>query len=428
MDPMKQWLRDPSRDPHLDAFFKTDRSSETVQRTVDVVPLVPGGPLASTRGTPTAFKGFKPRHNLRRILAQNPFKHARKVREGRGQALDPVTAKYGSEATYTCHLSAEGRKLLAPDAPRKRLRVVVFWGTGSQCTRHGVAGAIEDAERPTLLINVSGVETTSKIKFLPPDDPLRPVQLVANNVWPVGCTNDLVEQAILKFFPRVVDYDIDTLAAFSTGYLGLQESVNRRVISLDAIERVVIFDCLYGSLRAPLARIQALRSRVNIVAYIATGKGNSFDDDAHPSMRTLTLKSMPGWSYIDLIYRAEFNAIASAHVLNEGRGGPYPIIDSLPNAYLDALDAITAVLPARLLVMSDEAVFAKVRGTPPSGAISLAGFMQVPANSDAVKKFHKQVATTEQCLSYAQLMGWGMPPGEEWHDLIPAEFAWEYLA
>jgi len=425
---MKQWLRESSRDAQLDAFYKIDRGSETVERTVDVVPLVRGGPLASTRGVLTVFKGFKPRHDLRPILAKNPFKHARKVREGSKSALDPVAAKFDSQATYTCHLSAEGRKLLSPDAPRKRLRVVVFWGTGSQCTRHGVAGAVEDAARPTLLINVSGVETTTKIKFLPPDDPLRPVELVANNVWPIGCTNDLVEQAILKFFPRLVDYDIDTLAAFSTGYLGLQESINRRVINLDAVERVVFYDCLYGSLRAPLARLQALRSQVKIVAYVATGKGNSFDDDAHPSMRNLTLKSMPGWSYIDLIYSAEYSAIASAHVLNEGRAGPYPIIDNLTTAHLDALDTLTAVLPARLLVMSDEAVFGKVRGSPPAGAISLAKFVQDSVNADAVKKFHKQIATTEQCLSYAQLMGWGMPPGEDWHDLIPAEFAWEYLS
>jgi hypothetical protein len=164
------------------------------------------------------------------------------------------------------------------------------------------------------------------------------------------------------------------------------------------------------------------------VAYVATGKGNSFDDDTRPSMGTLKLKGMPGWSYVNLIYRPEFNAIASAHVLDEGRAGPYPIIDSLKTAHLDALDALSAVMPARLSVMSDEAVFQKVRGTPPAGAISLAKFMETAANAKAVRDFHRMVQTTEQCLSNAQLMGWGLPPGEEWHDLIPAEFAWEYLS
>lgn len=428
MDPMTHWLRDPSRKPGEDAFFKVDRSAEVISRTVDVVPIGPNGPTKGAPGVATEFKGFKPKHDLRRIVTDNPFPHARKTQEGKKGVIDPALAGHASEATYTCFLSAEGRKLLEPGARREPLRVVILWGTGSQCTRQGVAGAVENAERPTLLINVSGVETDTKIRFAPPDDPLRTVEAVANNVWPIGCTDDLVEAAIRKFFPRSVDYQIDTLAAYSTGYLGLQESVNHRKLRIDNVRRVVFFDCLYGSLRAPLARIQALRSDVQIISYIATGEGNSFADRAHPSMPTLALKDMPGWTYINILFWYPWHAIASAHILNEGRSGPFPIIDSLPKAHLDALDALTAILPPRLSVISDEKAFRKVRGLPPPGAVSVAKFMETPANAKAVTDFHRQVAVTQQCLGYAQLLGWGMPAGEEWHEMVLPEFAWEYLS
>lgn len=145
-------------------------------------------------------------------------------------------------------------------------------------------------------------------------------------------------------------------------------------------------------------------------------------------MQTLILKDMPGWHYIDLIYDKHWHAIAAAHILNEGRSGPYPIIDALPTRHLDALDAITALLPERLTVVSDEKVLAKVRGTIPPGVIGCRPFAAIPEHMTAISDFHGQVAVTQQCLQCAQLLGWLSTPGEEWHDMVLAEFGWEYLS
>jgi hypothetical protein len=35
--------------------------------------------------------------------------------------------------------------------------------------------------------------------------------------------------------------------------------------------------------------------------------------------------------------------------------------------------------------------------------------------------------TADRAIGRAQLLGWPAPPGEEWHDMLLIEFAWEYL-
>ena len=120
-----------------------------------------------------------------------------------------------------------------------------------------------------------------------------------------------------------------------------------------------------------------------------------------------------------------YHAIASARIINEGRTAR--IIDPIPAQYEKTLDDLVAQLASRGQFISDEAVLNRVKTSVPSGAVPISTFAADMTKRAAAQAFFAHVGTTRRCLHRAQLLGWRTKPGEEWHDLLLVEFAWEYL-
>lgn len=130
------------------------------------------------------------------------------------------------------------------------------------------------------------------------------------------------------------------------------------------------------------------------------------------------------WNYVDLMGNPTFHAITSARIVNEARPADARILNPLPATYEAALNGMVSVLPSRNTVISDETVFRRVKGTPRSGTTTLNAFGA--KNGAAIRRFFPaMVGTTRRCIGRARLLGWATPPGEEWHDMLLVEFAWE---
>jgi hypothetical protein len=444
MDPEKHRLDGSPRSLGTDAFFTADRSPTAGTCTVNQIEVRPRGKedpftyeteLVNGRrdntGVPAASVAlpvFRNRHVVDAFREENPLRHAR-MTAAKGGVIDASVAGWKHNVTYTCFFSLAARALSGTASEQPRLQVKLLFGTGSEYYRHGVCGAVEAAADPTLLIVITGIEPQYSIEFWNPADPATRRTFVANNRWGSGITTASIEKAITRRYGRLINYDITVCAAFSTGYLGLQGSIGNMpmpLFPLDRLERVVIFDCLYGSLRLALNRVKSTKGTVHIIAYVVTGGGNSFRDKPE-SFDKLELGGNPTWNYINVMGNIGFHAITSARLVSEARSSSARVLDPLPAAYETALSALVAKLPARNTTVSSEAIVRKVRGTVPAGTTALGSFAADPANAPAIRDFFKEVTTTRHCIGRAQLLGWPAPPGEEWHDMLLIEFAWEFL-
>lgn len=450
MNPETQRLATSPRSLGRDAFFEQDRARSASTRSIVPIDLAPPGAeklvsydVAVLKGrrdrpgtspTPEVVSVFANRHVVDVISAPNPLRHSRHlppVDDKTPGGIDASVATWNHDATYTCFLTQAARTLAAMPTDTARLQVKILFGTGSEAYRHGVCGAIDNAVAPTLLVVVSGIEPQHEIDFYNPSNAAeRKDRLSANSRWGVGITVTTLETYISRRFGRRVGYDITVLSAFSTGYLGLQGVVDKRLLPLDRLERVVIFDCLYGSLKAALDRVKAVKGSTHVIAYVVTSGGNSFrtGKDEPATFEALTLGGNPAWNYINLMGNMSFLAVTSARLVGEARSSAARIIHPLPADYEAALSTLLALLPARSTLVSNATVMRKVRGALPAGTKSIDQFGQERASVGAARSFIQKIGLTRRCIGRAQLLGWAAPPGEEWHDMLLVEFAWEYLS
>lgn len=427
MDPTKQFLQDPPRNREEDAFFESDRSPTAVIRTPTV--CVGAGPFNRDVGScpspaTLSIVGWLNRFAISRFSAENPLP---------AKQLDPTFTNWVQDVTYVSLASESAKSVLAPGSTA-RLRVSILFTTlgGVSSYRHGICTWFGGATEPVLLILVEGVDLKTTVQLRDPVSGSTKT-VSADNFWGVGITEHIIKQSIAKCLgapaTAIIPYDVVIVACYSTGHYGLTGSVERGFFSFAKLERAIIFDCLYVTLGPQLTYLKKLRPSLQIIAYVVTGSkkggGNSFKGD--PSFANLALGNIPGWNYINLFFDIRYSAVASARVIAEGVSPGNPIITILPSALKTALPDMTRSLPPRGNMISSAAVFSRVKGSMPSGATTLDNCANT--NHDQIVAFCRGSAVTarRQCLGNAQLLGWPTPDGEEWHDLLLIEFAWEYL-
>jgi hypothetical protein len=442
MDPETQRLARPPRSLSRDAFFAADRSATTGTQAVSQFEIRARDPkedlqqyenlvLEGQRDRPgvaataVSFPVFFNKHAIATLVERNPLPHDRRTADGR---FDRSILGWTHDATYRSFFNAAARALSGASTD-PRLQVKLLFGTGSESYRHGVCGALEGATDPILLIDVDGVEPAYDYVFTDPVSSRQTPPLVANTRWGIGITSASIEKIIRQQYNRMIDYDIVACAAFSTGYLGLQGSVGASLFPIGQLARVVIYDCLYGSLKPALDRVKAVRPSAHVIAYVVTGAGNSFQRDVPKRFETLLLGGNRAWNYINLMGNVAFHAVTSSRVIDEGRPADALILSPLRANYEAALNGMVGILPARNTVISDRAIARNVKGSLPGGSTVLTTFASDKTNASRIRSFFQSsmVATTRHCLGRAQLLGWAAPPGEEWHDMLLIEFAWEYL-
>ncbi|TDU80692.1 hypothetical protein [Streptomyces sp. KS 21] len=132
--------------------------------------------------------------------------------------------------------------------PRPRINVTILWGVGGEINVHGLRAVFEDSES-TILINVAGRERpawgigfgkykSTHAQLLGEDDP----------------GTDQLRTLMKKAGVEYADPKIRVLAAYSTGYHGMIQSINNDLLPLDDLSRIVFFDCLYRGDRPRLPR------------------------------------------------------------------------------------------------------------------------------------------------------------------------------
>ncbi len=440
------------RDLDKDAYFITDRSATAVTRTVKTCELEPGKKFRLTEdpmfpgrehpppcrnGADVAIPGFL--HNFNQIdsVAVNPLQHARALHPRKKKtdpiALDRTITGWKHNVEYTS-IASRSALVISEPGNTKRLRVSLLFGTGTEATRHGIGFYAVNASEPALLIFITGIEEGYEITFFNPANPgimtaaPESKELVANNRWGAGITEDTIRYIVALHFGRVVDYDIVICGAFSTGYLGLCGVINNRLFSIQSLERVIIYDCLYTELRQPLSFLKSSRPSIEIICYVASIAGNDFirtTDTEPPAFQKLALGNMTGWHYINVFYNNGYHTLASSRVIDQARTPENPIITQLPAEFERLLNDLVSRLPQRGKVVSDPNIYRKVKKSLPSGVVTLNDFWI--ANGNRVGLWFSSMTIVRQCLCNLELLGWPTPPGDEWHDMILIEFAWEYL-
>lgn len=118
-----------------------------------------------------------------------------------------------------------------------RVNVSLFWGAGgNNISIYGLKYWFKDSE-DTILVCVEGFETNGPSGGEP------------KNVGFHKSYFTTIIAALNTAYPNVnfnlLEPRITILAAYSTGYGGLGQSVNNDFFELESIERIVLFDCLY---------------------------------------------------------------------------------------------------------------------------------------------------------------------------------------
>src|SRR5262249_24425031 len=145
-------------------------------------------------------------------------------------------------------------------------------------------------------ITIPGIEPDRKAGILKP--------------WGIGITSEQIAN-LLKAAGSSATPEVRIIACFSTGYRGMNGTINNKLVALDKVERLVFYDALYegteptppkgssSNTRRAIDAVQgATKNKVEIVAYAVTDGGTP----ANPSGRRLV--SLPEYSVIDLKRKA----------------------------------------------------------------------------------------------------------------------------
>ncbi|MFC4587061.1 hypothetical protein [Sphaerisporangium corydalis] len=299
------------------------------------------------------------------------------------------------------------------------IRVSILYGVGFEMNRHGLRSAVAARAEPSALVLVPGIE---------PPGPR----------WGVGISELDLRRLLEGAAGRPVTYRTSVLAAFSTGINGLNQTLLQDLVDVGRTERVVIYDCLYeqssGSTAAALARAKSRAGpNLKIVAYKCTTGGNSLDPPGELAVVRKNPGLIPTAGVVDLFYRPAYTALVTFRCLDAAITDG--AVTLAPGTSLrSAFDAMKAIAPARGTVVSSAATWRHVFGAaPPASKVVFETWANDKANQAVVRAYLKELGSTSRAGSVRQLIwgnrlpGWPGGDGEENHDLLLPDFAWEYL-
>ena len=117
-------------------------------------------------------------------------------------------------------------------------KVTLLFGTGNDADNLGMRYYYEQAD-DRILINIPGIEQKPRWGIGISGLVNKERNIVLNQI-------DFIINYFLQNKPfKDLRYKISTLAAYSTGYIGLNQTVNEKLIPLEDIETVVYYDCIY---------------------------------------------------------------------------------------------------------------------------------------------------------------------------------------
>ena len=346
------------------------------------------------------------------------------------------------------------------------LKIVLLFGIGNDVDNLGLRYYFEQVD-DKVLINIPGIENEPR--------------------WGIGITglrdmdrnivrdqiNYLMNYTLDNTELKAVRYKITTLAAYSAGYVGLNQTVNEELIPLHDIESVVYYDCIYradkpepgegepnppnsltkyekmfinrvdslgdnnaGSAyntRRALSRIsKAAGNDVKMVAYMATPKGSPTypSNKIHNDQFTVDFPIK-----IDLTSKEcqdSLFAIALTRCLKYAQLDGQLNSTDIPLAF----KALEWNLPPRGKVASTRSIEPKPGFSPETNLLDYGKFYKEqtkknPIDTDQISKAIHLISTHELIYQKGERAKFSYPsPGNHMgllHFALIPEFAWEYL-
>lgn len=302
-----------------------------------------------------------------------------------------------------------------------QVHVSLLFCVGDQMNRAGLRRFFEK-RTDAVLITIPGVETSVKKEITTP--------------WGVGIDNDQID-LLLASAGLDVDYTIDVLAAYSTGYHGMQATIREKLVVLDNVKQIVYYDCLYpakqykpqGQTAEVIAAFRKINSAAKIVIYEVTDGGTKRTNGAlaikDPKQVLINLKNHAAIPNIP--YARYLNALIYTRLLDEGLKDRLFTRKDIPTN----LDTLRAAL-------RDRGEFASTLSAIPSGP-PVAG-TRVPVllekwgndYSKVIDAIQSELTAADHLIFEHTLMGWAPEfeskiRGEAQHDQFLPEFAWEFL-
>ena len=296
-------------------------------------------------------------------------------------------------------------------------RLSVLFGVGAEMNRHGLRSFFSgSADR--IFIEVGGVESVPE----------------QTGPWGIGLTDAMIADLLRAAVGVPVSVKLEVLAAYSTGYRGLNGTINNALLNLSQLKKLIFFDCLYradepkapaGAAFPPrrppgapahsafntwraVQAVSAASSACAVIVYDVTPGGTPTASDGAlrvdiPGANTIRLKPL----------NVELKAIVLARLMDNGLKDGYFSAAQIPAG----IRALIPLLPRRGTLSSDRSI-----STPGTlGAWAHAHATEIAAS---VPGF----AGAMELARKHKLLGWETPPTEFGHDGFLPEFGWEHLA
>lgn len=307
------------------------------------------------------------------------------------------------------------------------INLTVLFAVRTQMNRCGLRSFFEAQTNMQGLVVISGVEA-------PRDNP---VQIG------VSPSTAVLKVELAKLFGMDVTFRIRVLAAFSTGYCGLNSCLQNELLDLFEVERLVFYDCLYlaGADVSTIAAVQKLRSKVDkgkfkLLAYKCTRGGNNMADAAavklHPQLVAL-FSGGPHGLIENLCYARAYALLVTHRILSTAFEDHVVAFPS--ESFKKAFEDLKAGMPKRGYMISNLDAYRYVFGASVDISKRTVFADWARSNTQALRQFWKFLGTSRDANSIRGLIwqnrlpGWIIvaPDGEENHDLLLSEFGWEYL-
>jgi len=306
---------------------------------------------------------------------------------------------------------------VAAKKPKPMARVSLLFGVGAEVNRHGLRSFFANTLN-CVLIEVGGIESVPEVP----------------NPWGIGITDAMINDLLSQALGTSVTSQVEVIAAYSTGYRGVNGTVNNALIDLTHLKKMIYYDCLYRAdgPKAPSGALMPPKRHREAPAKSAfnTWRAAHAVSAASPTCEIIVYDVTPGGTptYSDRARQGD--------VL----GATFIALKPL-NVHLKAL------ILARLMdngikdgYFTDAKVPASIRGLipllPTRGTLSSSSSPTAPGtigkwakdNSVKIAQSMKGFATAMELARVHKLMGWATPPTEFGHDGFLPEFGWEHLA
>jgi hypothetical protein len=334
------------------------------------------------------------------------------------------TANRGASDEYSIFVPPSLFALALLGPPPFPVKVSLLYCVGAEYNRHGLRTFFV-AATDRVLVTIPGVE---------------PQASTGNKAWGIGITPGMINLLFeAAGAGNITNWQVDTVAGYSTGYRGVNGTVNNALVGLSGIRRVLFYDALYWGDEPPapsgspnpstppgvsppaagsprdtwrmLNALSAANPSVERIAYEVTDGGTPRDAGklraAVPTAGLINLKPQT----------KALTALALARILGSGVSDGYFPTSSLPAA----VNTLIASLPARGTLASS----ALTAGRASAGTLADWGTAHATAVNGAVAWANTGVGL----IRTHALMGWAVPDvGALCHDAFLQEFAWEFLA